>query len=53
MKSKFLNILVSLSSALSVILSPLMLSGRDFVHVFTSKGIYETCEDLSGSWSNR
>lgn len=22
------------------------LCGRDFVHVFTSKGIYETCEDL-------
>ncbi|MDE7421131.1 MAG: hypothetical protein K2N35_13075, partial [Muribaculaceae bacterium] len=27
-------------------LSPLMMSGRNFVHVFTSKGIYETCEDL-------
>ncbi len=23
-----------------------MMSGRDFVHIFTSKGIYETCEDL-------
>ncbi len=30
---------------LMVVLS-LPLCGRDFVHVFTSKGIYETCEDL-------
>lgn len=46
MKSKYLNKIISLGSALMVILSPLMMSGRDFVHVFTSKGIYETCEDL-------
>ncbi|MDE7419523.1 MAG: hypothetical protein K2N35_04880, partial [Muribaculaceae bacterium] len=46
MKSKYLNIVTSFSSALTIILSPLMMSGRDFVHVFTSKGIYETCEDL-------
>ena len=46
MKSKYLNTITSLSSALTVILSPLMMSGRDFVHIFTSKGIYETCEDL-------
>lgn len=46
MKRKYLNIKTSLSCVLTVILSPLMMSGRDFVHVFTSKGIYETCEDL-------
>ena len=32
--------------ALISFLSPLMMSGRDFVHIFTSKGIYETCEDM-------
>lgn len=46
MKRKYLNIMTSLSCALTVILSPLIMSGRDFVHVFASKGIYETCEDM-------
>lgn len=27
-------------------ISPAFMSARDFVHIFTSKGIYETCEDL-------
>lgn len=27
-------------------MGPAFMSARDFVHIFTSKGIYETCEDL-------
>lgn len=25
---------------------PMESAARDFVHVFTSKGVYETCEDM-------
>lgn len=25
---------------------PAFIYARDFVHIFTSKGIYETCEDM-------
>lgn len=31
---------------LATLISSAHLSARDFVHIFTSKGIYETCEDL-------
>ncbi len=29
-----------------VLAAPIRVSARDFAHIFTSKGIYETCEDL-------
>lgn len=42
MRGKSVGLICVLSIAL---LTPAM-KGRDFVHIFTSKGIYETCEDL-------
>lgn len=43
-KDSILKCLVMVT--LAVIISNSPLSARDFVHIFTSKGVYETCEDL-------
>lgn len=41
------RVLRYIATVLSVVcISTAFLSARDFVHIFTSKGIYETCEDL-------
>lgn len=29
-----------------MLIAPVIMPARDFVHIFTSKGIYETCEDM-------
>lgn len=46
MKCKVSNLKIPIGTLAMFFLSPLMMSGRDFVHIFTSKGIYETCEDM-------
>ena len=42
------NTILRYISAISFMafMGPAFMSARDFVHIFTSKGIYETCEDL-------
>lgn len=37
---------ITLTLFLFALAAPIRVSARDFAHIFTSKGIYETCEDL-------
>lgn len=46
MKEKYSKIILLVIYVVIGLHFPLEMLARDFVHIFTSKGIYETCEDM-------